>query len=61
MDKHRDVVVENVIKVLACGTTVMGHSKYCVAALNALIPKCIPVSHVFAVHVAKKRALLQKI
>ncbi|WP_416431267.1 hypothetical protein [Piscirickettsia salmonis] len=34
MDKQRDVVVENVIKVLACSTTVMGHSKYGTVAKN---------------------------
>ncbi|QGP50540.1 Putative transposase (plasmid) [Piscirickettsia salmonis] len=42
MDKHRDVVVENVIKVLACGTTVMGHSKYCCSNSECSHTKVVP-------------------
>ncbi|PEQ16023.1 hypothetical protein X973_09575 [Piscirickettsia salmonis] len=40
--KHRDVVVENVIKVLACGTTVMGHSKYCCSSSKCSHTKVVP-------------------
>ncbi|RNC76528.1 hypothetical protein DA717_15490, partial [Piscirickettsiaceae bacterium NZ-RLO2] len=42
MDKHRDVVVENVIKVLACSTSVMGHSKYCCSNSECSHTKVVP-------------------
>ncbi|WP_075275155.1 transposase zinc-binding domain-containing protein [Piscirickettsia salmonis] len=56
MDKHRDVVVENVIKVLACGTTIMGHSKYCCSNSECSHTKVVP-------YTCKSRfwALLRKI